>query len=163
ELKNRTPWAKGNASLNHPAGGTISRGTRPTKTIGRTTSTATSDAVRASRASAPRSVPSAPSAPPTSSSPPTRSGRRSHGPPPVLRGLGELDRVRGRVDGLVREREREARVVDEVPDRIQLRAVRQRRQDPLGAVQAEHVEVLAEHVAAPAVQQQVHVKDVVVD
>ena len=70
--------------VRHPAGsGKTSRGTSPRKTIGRTTRSETSEAVRASRDERAESVPTEPSAAPTRSSARTSSGSRSHGSPPV--------------------------------------------------------------------------------
>src|SRR5439155_1535038 len=63
ERKNWNACVNGSALDAQPAGGTISDGISPRKTIGRTTSSATSEAERASRASAPRSAPRAPSDP----------------------------------------------------------------------------------------------------
>src|SRR5207302_719234 len=53
--KNRTACANGRNRLTQYAAGTAPRGTMPRKTTGKTMSTARSDAVRASRASAPSS------------------------------------------------------------------------------------------------------------
>src|SRR5262249_4895714 len=83
ERKKSTAWENGSRSLIQPAGGTISAGIRPRKTIGITTRTAISDADRASRAMAPRNAPSAPTEPPARTSPTTSSGSRRHGSPPV--------------------------------------------------------------------------------
>src|SRR5581483_7135925 len=80
--KSRTPCANGSASLTQPAAVNTSAGISPRNTIGSTTSTATSDAVRASRATAPTSEPTAPSAAPVSASAQTRSGSRLQGSPP---------------------------------------------------------------------------------
>src|SRR5450759_2325583 len=66
------------------AGGAISLGIRPSKTIGSATSRAPSVAERPSRASAPINVPIAPSAAPQSATPIRTSGIRCQGWPPAI-------------------------------------------------------------------------------
>src|SRR5262249_21524714 len=64
-----TACANGKSALTQPATGTISGGTSPMKTMGRTTRMAISEAVRASRASVPSRAPSAPTAAPAATRP----------------------------------------------------------------------------------------------
>ena len=84
--------------------------------------------------------------------------------PPAAGLLVEHDRVRGRAERVVGEREREPRVVDEVARAASaLRRGRQLREQPLRPVEAEDREVVAEHAALAAVQEQVDVADVGLD
>ena len=80
----------------------------------------------------------------------------------VLR-LPQQDRMRGRLQRGARLREPDARVADEVADRLHAPARRHAREQPLRPVEAEDGELAAEEAALAAVQQQLHEHEVRLD